>query len=443
MDSEAGTGQSPVPLRLVVLGAYGLIGAAITRAMLANGHSVTGVGRSKASARRSGLPIDWRIFDIGTETTDGWREVLKNADVVINAAGALQDGARDHLTAIHETAPRRIAEALAGTSIRFVQISAAGVDVKATTAFFRTKARGDAALREADVPLVILRPTLVLAPTAYGGTALLRAGAALPWVLPRILPDTQIQCVLIDDLAKAVLDSVEGRIPSGSELDVTGPDAHCLPNLLCQTRDWLGVPKARFTIPIPNFVLGLITRVADLTGRFGWRSPLRSTAIQVLRDGVRGDAQALPKAGGKACRDLDAIFHTMPAILQDRWFAKAYMALPLAIVTLSVFWLASGLIGLAQIPAAKSVVTDQGIGEGMATLAVVGGGIADIILGAVILFRPWARMACLGMVLLSLGYLGAGTLMTPDIWADPLGPFVKVLPSITLALVTLGFLEDR
>ena len=32
---------------------------------------------------------------------------------------------------------------------------------------------------------------------------------------------------------------------------------------------------------------------------------------------------------------------------------------------------------------------------------------------------------------------------TPTLWSDPLGPFIKVLPSIVLALVTLALLEER
>ncbi|MDA8585437.1 SDR family oxidoreductase [Rhodobacteraceae bacterium] len=443
MNVEKGTGQAPVPLRLVVLGAYGLIGAAVTRRLLDAGHQVTGVGRSVKAAEQVNLPITWQIFDIGTATTEDWRRALKDADVVVNAAGALQDSARDNLTAIHETAPKRIADAVVGTDTRIVQISAAGVSFDASTEFFRSKARGDAALRHAGLPLVILKPTLVLAPAAYGGTALLRAGAALPGILPKVLSESRIHCVLVDDLAEAVLDAVEGRISAGVEVDVTGPDAPNLPELLLLTRAWLGLRKARVEIPVPNLLLGFLTRAADVAGFLGWRSPLRTTAVQVLRDGVSGDPNALTVAGGKPCRGLAGIFRAMPATLQDRWFAQAYVALPLAIVILAVFWLASGLIGLAQVPAATAVLTFRGVGESIALLAVIGGGIADVVLGAAVLYRPWAKHACFGMILVSLGYLTAGTLLTPDIWVDPLGPFVKVLPGIALAWITMGFLDER
>ena len=49
----------------------------------------------------------------------------------------------------------------------------------------------------------------------------------------------------------------------------------------------------------------------------------------------------------------------------------------------------------------------------------------------------------LGMVAVSLGYLLAGSLWTPDLWADPLGPFVKVMPAAILAAVGYFMLDSR
>jgi hypothetical protein len=48
-----------------------------------------------------------------------------------------------------------------------------------------------------------------------------------------------------------------------------------------------------------------------------------------------------------------------------------------------------------------------------------------------------------GMIAVSLAYLGGGTLIEPALWLDPLGPLVKVLPSIMLTLAALAMLEER
>lgn len=117
--------------------------------------------------------------------------------------------------------------------------------------------------------------------------------------------------------------------------------------------------------------------------------------------------------------------------------------MPVLVAGLSLFWLASGLIGIVWNEDAVVVLTERGFAPSLAMAAVLGGAIADIALGAMVLWRRWARTACLGMIALCLGYLAAGTIWTPDIWADPLGPFVKVLPAILSAWALHSILESR
>ena len=439
---ETPGGSSPGVFSILVLGGYGLIGSAIMRRLMADGHQVTGAGRSAAAARQ-GPGQAWRIFDIASMREDDWRRELAGFDVVVNASGALQDGPRDNLDAIHHRALKRLGSALSGSTTRIVQISAAGVSPDAETEFFRTKAKGDDALRASGASHVILRPTLVLSPAAYGGTALLRGAAGLPFVGLNILPKTRIQCVDVDDLAEAVLAAVDGRIAPGAVLDVTTAEAVSLPDLIARTRRWLGFRPPLVNLPVPGFMLNLVGRLADVSGKLGWRSPLRSTALAVLRDGVTGDAGAMPRAGGPHCRPLDVIFETLPSTVQERWFSRAFLLFPLAIVTLALFWLLSGLIGLLQFGTAQDVLASRGMAGWLAGILVALGAVADIGLGLAVLVRKWAKPALLGMVAVSLSYLGGATIFAPDLWLDPLGPMVKVLPSIILAFFTLAFLTDR
>ena len=111
--------------------------------------------------------------------------------------------------------------------------------------------------------------------------------------------------------------------------------------------------------------------------------------------------------------------------------------------TLSGFWLLSGVIALANVERAAAVLPAQALSPSVATLLVIGGAWIDILLGAAVLVRPLARPACGGMVAVSLAYLVAGSALTPALWSDPLGPLLKVLPAIVLALVTMVMLEER
>jgi hypothetical protein len=131
-----------------------------------------------------------------------------------------------------------------------------------------------------------------------------------------------------------------------------------------------------------------------------------------------------------------------PAAAQDLWFARLYLLKPLMILTLSLFWIVSGVVPLLA-PITTSLRFGASMSAGMALTVTILTSLLDIALGVAILVQPWARRAMLGMIAVSLAYLAGGTLIEPILWLDPLGPLVKVIPSILLTLATLAILEER
>ncbi|MGB5557694.1 MAG: SDR family oxidoreductase [Paracoccaceae bacterium] len=429
--------------KVLVLGAYGLIGSSCVAAISKHDVEIVGVGRSSAIAHRTHPEIDWIITDITGLSAKDWKEHLKGVDVVVNAAGALQDGARDSLTAIHQTSIENLCTAAECTPLRLVQISAAGASPTAPTEFFRSKARGDARIQASNLDWVILRPTLVVGPNAYGGTALLRGVAGFPWVGARVFEDSAIQTIGLHELADAVVDCASGAMPMRRIYDLTEAESRTFSETVSLVRGWLGFAPFILRIPIPRLALRLTALIADGLGWLGWRSAFRTTAMRTIANGVTGDATAWRAAGGRAFSALPQTLSNIPATLQERWFARLYLMLPISIAILFLFWLVSGIIGFWRFDAAVRIMTDRGFDGSFAKLAVFSGSAADIALGAFILYRPWAKPACLGMIALALGYMLGATLFAADLWADPLGPVVKVLPSIGLALLTYAMLEER
>ncbi|TYC64439.1 SDR family oxidoreductase [Rhodobacterales bacterium] len=429
--------------KAVVLGAYGFIGAACVRALQANGYAVCGVGRSMDAARQAFPDLVWVLKDISRTSAEEWAEVFQDADVVVNAAGALQDGARDNLEAIHVTAVERMLQALEGRTVRFIQISAAGVSEDAPTDFFRTKARGDALVTGSDTDWIVLRPSLVLGPHAYGGTALLRAAAATPLVGGRIFSDARVQTVHVDDVAAAVAEAAAGKLGSRFAADLSEGESRSFPELVGKVRTWLGFPRWAATLAVPESLVELLGKGADALGWLGWRSPLRTNALAALRNGIVANPSEWRERGGVPMRALDETLAAMPATAQERVFARLYLLLPFAIACLSLFWVLSGVFGVISLGAARSVLTEVGVSPFLAGVAVLGGSVVDIALGLGVLVRRWSRLACLGMVAVSLVYLLMGSLLTPALWLDPLGPFVKILPSAMLAVLVALVLEKR
>ena len=178
---------------------------------------------------------------------------------------------------------------------------------------------------------------------------------------------------------------------------------------------------------------------ADVLGHLGWRSPLRSTALVAAAGGVAGhDAPA-----ERRLATLEETLAANPAGVQDLWFARLYLLKPVIYATLCLFWILSGLIALARFDVSAGLLTAAGVAPKTAAILTVATSLLDIGLGVAVAVRRVAAPTLKIMIAVSMAYLAAATVLTPALWADPLGPLVKVLPSIALALAALAIYEER
>ncbi|WP_421859031.1 SDR family oxidoreductase [Oricola sp.] len=431
-------------LRVLVLGAYGLIGSGVVRELRAAGYKVGGLGRDRAAALRVLPDLNWTIRDMSLLTKPAdWTPILEGYDAVVNCAGALQDGARDTLQAVHVESVAALARACATRKMRLVQISAAGASSRSPTLFLRSKAEGDSAVRSAGGDFVILRPGLVLAPTAYGGTALLRMLAAFPYVQPVAHPDAAVRTVSLADLTQAIRLAVDGALPKSRTIDLVEIDQHRLCDVIAGYRHWLGSPPALLTIPMPRPVTWLIGRICDGLGRLGWRSPLRSTALDVISEGINGDPASWREVTGRTLTPFSASLASMPALFEDRLAARMALLMPFTVAALFLLWAVSGAVGLWRAEAAARILVASGWSPGPAVYSVVFCSILDLGLAGLLLVRRYARAACVAMFAVSLVYLAVASITTPWMWADPLGTLVKIVPAAMLALVCHAMLQER
>ncbi len=110
-----------------------------------------------------------------------------------------------------------------------VQISARTEGGGQDQPFLTTKRNADKALAASGLNHIILRPALVIGRNAHGGTALLRALAAMPVVLPLIHAQSPIETVSVDDVAAIVSAAIAGEFQSGTDIDLAAGEALTLP----------------------------------------------------------------------------------------------------------------------------------------------------------------------------------------------------------------------
>ncbi len=433
-------------MRVLLLGASGFIGSELTRALQMAGHSVTGLGRDRAYAARTLPGIDWITADLrAMQSTADWQPHLVGIDAVVNASGSLQTGLRDNVERVQLDAIRAlIAACERSKSIHFVQISASNADPAAPSSFMATKGEADALLTASGLSCTVLRPGLVIGRNAFGGTEMTRMVASLPGIVPVVTGTGEVQCVAMRDLVDAVILSMQNPERAQGSYDLVERDGRPLDAVIALHRAWLGIAPARLHLPLPRWLLRPVTVVADALGWLGWRSPLRSNSIAALMNGVSGNTDQAHMLLGREPLSLEQTLAALPPSGKaDRWHARTALVYPLAMVCLFALWLGSGLLGLQHLQQAANILSTGGVPIERAMNTVFLASLADIALAALLVVRRTTRLALLGMLAASFGYVAESVVMAPYLWSDPLGPMLKVLPAIALTLLCLAMVDER
>jgi uncharacterized protein YbjT (DUF2867 family) len=429
-------------VKILVLGASGFIGTAVCARLGVDGFSIRSVSRGKSPFAHP--DVEHVRFDMSAATDpEAWLPILSGIGAVVNCAGALQDSSRDDLAGVHVTGLASLISACERCGVlTFVHISAAGVSETVCSDFSRTKLQGDELLMRSSLNWVILRPSVVIGRRAYGGSALMRGLAASPIAIP-IRRAGVIQPVHLDDVVETVAQCLKANGPKRMILDLVGPQRYSLETLVAIFRRWLRFRPAR-TILIPEWAIRLFFRLGDLAGLLGWRSPVRSNALWEMRRGATGNNDTWMTVTGITPRNIEVALAQEPASVQERWFAPLYLLKPVVFVVFGLFWVATGVISFGPgWPYGMELLREGGLGYGLSVVTLSAGALADILIGIAILYRPTARLGLLAALAISITYAIVGTILVPRLWADPLGPMLKIWPVIVLNMVALAVLKDR
>ncbi len=262
--------MTPAGRRVVVTGAGGFIGAAITRRLAQTGHVVTALVRPGSSRQRlEGLSVTCAPADVTDPAS--LRGLFRGADWVVHAAGKLGaagvpellyqtlhvDGTRHVLRLVQAEAP----------GARVLHVSSLGVvgpvrhpqrtgwpDERAllapTNPYERSKATAERVVRnftQAGLDVVLVRPEFVYGPGDRHVLGLFQAiqrgfffyiGSGLNWCHP----------TYIEDVVDGMMAALE-RGGTGQVYHLTGPRPVTWRALAGTAADILGVPPPRWRAP--------------------------------------------------------------------------------------------------------------------------------------------------------------------------------------------------
>lgn len=242
-------------MRIVVLGARGLVGGAVAAELAARGHTVL-----RAARQGEDLAVDLR-FD---RTPEALRAVVRGADVVVNAAGILIERDGNTFDGVHREASQALAQACEAERVaRVIQISALGTATGIPGRFMASKLAAEAAYQKHGVDYAIVRAGLLVDP-ASPSTRLFRWLARLPVIaLPGVLhpgasPVAPIQAA---DLARCVAAIVEHPKALRRVIEIAGTEAMSYRAMMARYRAGQAA-GAPLWLPLPWWLMKLAARLA-------------------------------------------------------------------------------------------------------------------------------------------------------------------------------------
>jgi NADH dehydrogenase len=241
-----------MPRLVTVFGGSGFVGRHIVRALARRGYLVrVACRRPDLAGHLQPLGNVGQIQPVQANLRYRWSvdRAMEGANHAVNCVGILFEGGRQNFASVQDFGARAVAEAARAVGAGVTHVSAIGADADSPAAYARTKARGEAGVRETLPDAVILRPSIIFGPedgffNRFAGMA--RFAPALPLIGGG---HTRFQPVYVADVAEAVARAVDGTLTPGTTYELGGPEV--LTFRECMEKMLTVIERKRMLVEVP------------------------------------------------------------------------------------------------------------------------------------------------------------------------------------------------
>ena len=271
---------------VTVFGGSGFIGKQVVRALAKRGLRV------RVAVRRPNVAYDMRLMgEVGQieivqanlRSPPSVQRALAQAEGCVNLVGVLFESGRQGFQALHAMGAETIARACADAGVeRMVQMSALGADMEGASKYARTKAMGEASVRQHLPSARVVRPSIVFGQDDDFFNRFASMARISP-VLP--LPGgghTRYQPIFVGDVAASVAACIIDPATAGRTFELGGPRVYTFKELMAFTL--ATVQRRRVLAPLPFPLADLIGRVGAIQAALPFMSPvLTRDQVALLR----------------------------------------------------------------------------------------------------------------------------------------------------------------
>lgn len=243
------------PKLVTVFGGSGFVGRAVVAALTKRGYRVR-VAVRKPEIAYYMAPLgnvgQIQMVQANVRNRASVDHVVKGSDHVVNLVGILAESGRQRFNTVQVLGAKNIAEAAKAEGVSLTHISSLAADVNSPSAYARTKAEGENAVRSVLPDTVILRPSIIFGHEDRFFNRFANLARISPFLPVIGGGETKLQPVYVGDVAEAVARSVDGKLAAGTTYELGGPDVQPFKNWM---QDMLGViGRKRLIVSMPWWV---------------------------------------------------------------------------------------------------------------------------------------------------------------------------------------------
>ena len=289
-----------MPQRVLVLGGTGFVGRHVVANLVTAGHSVVVPTRRRERGKHLILLPTVDVVERDVHDPRTLRELVGDADVVVNLVGILHEHGRATFARAHVELARNLIDACRRAQVRrLVHMSALGADVDAPSRYLRSKGEAQALVESSALDWTVFRPSVI-----FGrGDAFLGLFAKLVRWMPVVFlaaPKAKFQPVHVDDVAACFAQATQDDATIRRRYALCGPNVYSLRELVAYVAETTGHVRP---------IVGLGPSLSKLQARVLELSPIplmtRDNLASMSVDNVCADP--FPPVFGIAPGTLEAI----------------------------------------------------------------------------------------------------------------------------------------
>jgi uncharacterized protein YbjT (DUF2867 family) len=226
---------------VTLFGGGGFLGRYVAQALMKSGARIRIAERDPSNAwflKPLGALGQTQFVAADITKPESARRAAQGSTAVVNLVGIL----KGDFDRFHVDGARNAAQAAAAAGAQaFVQVSTIGADADSPSAYGRSKAAGEAAVREVFPGATIVRPSVVFGAEDQFVNRFAGMASMLP-IVPVIRPTARLQPVWVADVAKAIAAAVlDPRTHAGKMYELGGPEVITMEGL----NRWIGTATGR------------------------------------------------------------------------------------------------------------------------------------------------------------------------------------------------------